>query len=301
MCALMATTSEQNAGVDEEMIADTGIEAWLALLRPSPTDLAAGAALIASERVENGRMLRYVGERSASKMMGEMMGAPPGKDSSADAAWRFLASPAALKLYETLSETLARVVHTERKEDVMRLLAMLLTAQGLQYLRAFAHELWLHAGSPCATKPGQPTATTAVDWPACWAWCVAPSRPGGERARTMLTPVCLTNESLLRDCHIAAISYSDVHVVGHLLLNIVKVLILRGKLPRRPSICPIDMVSDFHAAIGTHKWYSIHPCMHWCGSDGLNAWTEGPQPQTTCPVCRTEIQFKLPVTLNASK
>ena len=71
-------------------------------------------------------------------MMGEMMGAPPGKDSSADAAWRFLASPAALELYETLSETLARVVHTERKEDVMRLLAMLLTAQGLQYLRARA-------------------------------------------------------------------------------------------------------------------------------------------------------------------
>ena len=171
--------SEQNAGVDEEMIADTNIEAWLALLRPSPTDLAAGAALIASERVDNGRMLRYVGERSASKMMGEMMGAPPGKDSSADAAWRFLASPAALELYETLSETLARVVHTERKEDVMRLLAMLLTAQGLQYLRAFAHELWLHAGSPCATTPGQPTATTAVDWPACWAWCVAPSRPSG--------------------------------------------------------------------------------------------------------------------------
>ena len=178
--------SEQNAGVDEEMIADTNIEAWLALLRPSPTDLAAGAALIASERVDDGRMLRYVGERSASKMMGEMMGAPPGKDSSADAAWRFLASPAALELNEAMSESLAGAVHTERKEDVMRLLAKLLTAQGLQYLRAFAHELWLHAGSPCATTPGQPTAQTTVDWPACWAWCVAPSPPtvGGERART---------------------------------------------------------------------------------------------------------------------
>ena len=178
--------SEQNAGVDEGMIADTDIEAWLAPLRPSPADLAAGAALIASPaRVEECGMLRYVGERSASKMLGEMMGAPPGKDSSADAAWRFLASPAALELNEALSESLAGAVHPERKEDVMRLLAKLLTAQGLQYLRAFAHELWLLAGSPCATTPGQPTASTTVDWPACWAWCVAPSPPtGGERART---------------------------------------------------------------------------------------------------------------------
>ena len=180
-------SSEQNAGVDEGMIADTDIETWLAPLRPSASDLAAGAAMIASQaRVEDGGMLRYVGERSASKMLGEMMGAPPGKDSSADAAWRFLASPAAHELKETLSESLAGAVHTERKEDVMRLLAKLLTAQGLQYLRAFAHELWLHAGSPCATTPGQPTASTTVDWPACWAWCVAPSPPtvGGERART---------------------------------------------------------------------------------------------------------------------
>ena len=98
-------------------------------------------------------------------MLGEMMGAPPGKDSLADAAWRFLASPDALELNEALSESLAGAVHTERKEDVMRLLAKLLTAQGLQYLRAFAHELWLHAGSPCATTPGQPTASTTVDWP----------------------------------------------------------------------------------------------------------------------------------------
>ena len=178
---------EQNAEAHEATILGTDIEAWLARLRPSRSELSAGAAVIASHELEqHGRMLRYVGERSASKMLGEMMGAPPGKDSLADAAWRFLASPAALKLYETLSETLARVVHTERKEDVMRLLAKLLTAQGLQYLRAFAHELWLHAGSPCATTPGQPTASTTVDWPACWAWCVAPSPPtvGGERART---------------------------------------------------------------------------------------------------------------------
>ena len=117
----------------------------------------------------------------------------------------------------------------------------------------------------------------------------------------MLTAVCLTNESLLRDCHIATIEFSDVYVVGQLLLNIVKVLIRRGILPRRPSICPIDLVSDFHAAIGTHMWYSIHPCMHWCGSEGLNGWTQGPNPQTTCPVCRTEMQFILPATLASKK
>ena len=62
---------------------------------PSPSDLAAGAATIASKEFhEHQCFLLYVGERSASKMMGEKMGAPPGTDPSADAAWQFLADPA---------------------------------------------------------------------------------------------------------------------------------------------------------------------------------------------------------------
>ena len=116
----------------------------------------------------------------------------------------------------------------------------------------------------------------------------------------MLTTDCLTNESLLRDCHIAAIEFSDVYVVGQLLLNIVKVLILDGILPRRPSICPIDLVSDFHAAIGTNMWYSIHPCMHWCGREVLVRWTEDPK-NYRCPVCRTEILFMLGTHIRKSR
>ena len=120
----------QDATLDKEMIDDdTDIEEWLARLRPSPSDLAAGAATIASSELkQHRRMLRYVGERSASKM-------------------------------------------------VMRWIAELLTPRGLRRLRALAQELWVHAGSPCASATGQPVAVADVNWPACWASCVAPTLP----------------------------------------------------------------------------------------------------------------------------
>ena len=128
---------------------------------------------------------RYVGERSASKMLGEKMGATLGKDPSTDEAWRVLVDFARCEsLASAACEDLSRNVPTERKVGVMRLLAELLTEQGMRYLRAFAHELWVHAGSPCTTATGEPTAVTTVNWPACWAWCVAPSPlDDGERAR----------------------------------------------------------------------------------------------------------------------
>ena len=174
--------SEQNA---EATILGTDIETWLARLRPSPSELAAGAAVIGSHELkQHGRMLRYVGERSASKMLGEKMGATPGQDPSTDEAWQYLVDLARCESLASLTETLSRDAPTERKADVTRLLAELLTEQGMRYLRAFAHELWVHAGSPFATSDGEPTAVTTVNWPACWAWCVAPSPlDDGERAR----------------------------------------------------------------------------------------------------------------------
>ena len=96
--------------------------------------------------------------------------------------------------------------------------------------------------------------------------------------------------ALLRDCHIAAIPFSDVHTVGHLLLDLVERLIRQGEFQMRPTICPIDLESDYHAGIGSHIWVSLHPCMHWCGSVGLNIWTQDLK-RTTCPVCRTPIRF----------
>jgi hypothetical protein len=96
--------------------------------------------------------------------------------------------------------------------------------------------------------------------------------------------------ALLRDCHIAAISFNEVHTVGHLLLDLVERLILQKELQMRPTICPIDLESDYHAGIGSPIWVSLHPCMHWCGSVGLNNWTQDLK-QTTCPICRTPIRF----------
>ena len=188
----------QDANVVEEMIEDdTVIESWLARLRPSPSDLAAGAATIASpELKQHRRMLRYVGERSASKMLGEKVGAPPGRDPSADAAWLYLADPDRRPEFERRAENAGRLVPPERKADVMRWIAELLTPRGLRRLRALAQELWVHAGSPCASATGQPIAVADVNWPACWAWCVAPTLPNRWRTRSdghdTLTLLCAT-------------------------------------------------------------------------------------------------------------
>ena len=126
-------------------------------------------------------------------MMGEKLGAPPGTDPSADAAWQYLADPAMRPCFQRQAEAAGRAVPPERRADVTRWIAELLTTRGLRRLRALAQELWVHAGSPCVTATGQPTAVTTVDWPACWAWCVTPSRLDGERARvvTKLTPSCM--------------------------------------------------------------------------------------------------------------
>ena len=185
-----------DATLDKETI-DTAIEDWLARLRPSPSVLAAGAATIASPELKHHqRMLRYVGERSASKMLGEKVGAPPGTDPSADAAWLYLADPDRRPEFEMRAENAGRLVPPERKADVMRWIAELLTPRGLRRLRALAQELWVHAGSPCASATGQPIAVADVNWPACWAWCVAPTLPNRWRTRSdghdTLTLLCAT-------------------------------------------------------------------------------------------------------------
>jgi len=183
----------QDANIVEEMIDDnTVIESWLARLRPSPSDLAAGAATIASSELkQHRRMLRYVGERSASKMLGEKVGAPPGTDPSADAAWLYLADPDRRPEFEWRAENAVRHAPPERKADVMHWIAELLTPRGLRRLRALAQELWVHAGSPCASATGQPVAVTTVNWPACWAWCVAPTLPTRWQTRSdALTFLC---------------------------------------------------------------------------------------------------------------
>ena len=104
-------------------------------------------------------------------MLGEKVGAPPGRDPSADAAWLYLADPDRRPEFEMRAENAGRLVPPERKADVMRWIAELLTPRGLRRLRALAQELWVHAGSPCVSETGQPIAVTTVNWPACWAWC----------------------------------------------------------------------------------------------------------------------------------
>jgi hypothetical protein len=287
---------EEDPQADKEMI---DIEAWLAPLRPSPSDLAAGAATIASKELkEHERFLRYVGERSASKMMGEKMGAPPGTDPSTDAAWQFLADPARSPCFQRQAEAAGRAVPPERRADVTRWIAELLTTRGLRRLRALAQELWVHAGSPCVSETGQPIAVATVNWPACWAWCrraFTPLMATRSPMRSVLTPACVHTLCLpsLRDCHIEAIPDSEVNIVGQLLFDLVSSLIRTKVVPSLPLICPLDLESDFHAAIGSKAWCSIHPCMHWCGYDGLMRWCTRPRGQNTCPVCRTVIQFML--------
>ena len=87
-----------------------------------------------------------------------------------------------------------------------------------------------------------------------------------------------------------------MHVAGGLLFILVRSMINAEVVPPSPAICPIDLEmadkSDFYSGIGSRAWCSIHPCMHWCGYEGLMRWTQD-QMEDTCPVCRTVIQFML--------
>jgi hypothetical protein len=119
---------------------------------------------------------------------------------------------------------------------------------------------------------------------------------GDTLANALSAHTCLRAHSRLpslRDCHIEAIPDSEVNIVGQLLFELVASLIHTKVVPSLPLICPLDLESDFHAAIGSKAWCSIHPCMHWCGYDGLMRWCTRPRGQNTCPVCRTVIQFML--------
>ncbi|KOO53477.1 hypothetical protein Ctob_015567, partial [Chrysochromulina tobinii] len=228
---------------DANVVEET-IESWLARLRPSPSDLAAGAAMIASQELyEHRRMLRYVGERSASRMLGEKVGVPPGRDPSVDAAWLYLADPDRRPEYERRAEQAGRAVPPERRADVMRWIAELLTPRGLRRLRALAQELWVHAGSPCSSATGQPITAANVNWSACWA--------------------------------------CEVHVAGCLLFILVRSMIDKKVVPPSPAMCPITLEmadkSDFRAGIRSRQWSSIHPCMHWCGREVLVRWTADPK------------------------
>ena len=235
-------------------------------------------------------------------MLGEKVGAPPGRDPSTDAAWLYLADPDRRPEFEWRAENAGRLVPPERKADVLRWIAELLTPRGLRRLRALAQELWVHAGSPCASATGEPIAVAGVNWSACWAWCVAPTLPNRCRTRSdghdALTFLYANSLPSLRDCHIAATPASEVHVAGGLLFILVKSLInATVVVPPSPAICPIDLEmadkSDFYSGIGSRAWCSIHPCMHWCGREGLLRWTADPKQNGRCPVCRTEILFML--------
>jgi hypothetical protein len=277
--------SEQNAEAHDATSLDTVIESWLARLRPSPSDLAAGAAAIASpELYEHRRMLLYVGERSASKMLGEKMGAPPGKDPSTDEAWRYLVDHARYGSLANLIELLSRDAPTERKADVMRFLAMLITEQGMRFLRAFAHELWVHAGSPCATAMGEPTAVTTVNWSACWAWCVAPSPlDDGERARARAR--AMLKDAYTHSCPAQGHTHRG-HALQRRLLGWPLAARSRQAVDPRREIAKAahDLPHRFGERLprGNRLQHMVqHPSMHalvWiCGLEQLDA---GPEDQT---------------------
>ena len=117
-------------------------------------------------------------------------------------------------------------------------------------------------------------------------------------------PVCKLS-AVLRDCHIAATPFSEVHVAGGLLFILVRSLINNTEVvPPSPAMCPITLEmadkSDFYSGVGSRGWCSIHPCMHWCGREVLVRWTEDPK-NYRCPVCRTEILFMLGTHIRKSR
>ena len=280
--------------VVDEMNADTvDVESWVAGMRPSAEYLDAGAAFVGSDELEaHANMLRFIGELSATQMLGEKAGARPGADAATDVAWTYVEENT--NQFSGLVEDAVAAAPPERKDDVQHLLTWLVSPLGLRYLRAFARELRrASTASPHASVTDVPTDAAHVNWSACWAWCV--------QHRTTLTrwiveqfsrPYLCTLPG--RDRHIAAEPFSKVYVVGRTLLSVVGTLVQSGYLaPWRETVCPIDLHTDYFAHSSV-AWFSIHPCMHWCCDACLRKWMIEER-KDTCPVCRTKIKFALPL------
>mmetsp|Transcript_44927 Transcript_44927/g.140451 ORF Transcript_44927/g.140451 Transcript_44927/m.140451 type:complete len:363 (+) Transcript_44927:4-1092(+) len=252
------------------------VEEWLSSLRPSPAQLQAGADFIGSAELKANPecLMRCVGEVSASKMLGDKAGPPPGEDEAADSAWMFLANN--LQLFAQGADEMVAAAPEDRKEDVETLLAKLFTPRGILFhLRGLARELWR-----AAREAPQPAGGSAMDvdagggsinWSACWAW----------------------------DRHIGKEPFSEVGIVGDTLLSAVAMLIRRGLLETwRETVCPIDQHRDYFEEGGTVKWVSIHPCMHWACARCAKKWKawcrERREGRFTCPVCNGEIAFTMP-------
>ena len=158
--------------VDEMNVDTVDVESWVASLRPSADDLNTGATFVGSDELQaHKKMLRFIGEFSASQMLGEKAGARPGADAVTDAAWKYVAeNPDQLS---GLVQGAAAAAPPERKNDVEHLLTWLVSPLGLHYLRAFACELRrATTASPHAALTDVAADSSPVNWSACWAWCV---------------------------------------------------------------------------------------------------------------------------------
>jgi hypothetical protein len=149
------------------------VESWVASLRPSADYLNAGAAFVGSAELRaHQKMLRFVGEFSASQMLGEKAGARPGADAATDAAWQYAAeNPEQLSI---LIEKWVGAATPALKNNVESLLTWLVSPFGLPYLRAFACELRRAATTPShgGVMDTRADHSLPVNWSACWAWCV---------------------------------------------------------------------------------------------------------------------------------
>ena len=179
--------------VDEINVDTVDVESWVASLRPSADYLNTGATFVGSDELQaHKKMLRFIGELSASQMLGEKAGARPGADAAIDAAWKYVTeNPDRLS---SLVVGAAAAAPPERKNDVEHLLTWLVSPLGLHYLRAFACELRrATTASPHAAVTDVAANSSPVNWSACWAWCVQHS--------TTLTPVVTTEFSRRTSAH----------------------------------------------------------------------------------------------------
>jgi len=178
------TTSTEEVVAEHDPGMDANAKLALESLRPSAAALQAGADLVGSAalRAEPGRLLRCVGQRSASKWLGDKVGPPPRTDDAADKAWLYLAENP--HIFETIAMDTLAAAPVARKEALVHFFRKLLTPRGLLvYLRGFARMLYEDA-RPQAAAAG--SSDPAINWSACWAWR-APAR-GSRAAAPLLRP-----------------------------------------------------------------------------------------------------------------
>jgi len=99
------------------------------------------------------------------------------------------------------------------------------------------------------------------------------------------------------DAWISREPFSELEVAAIVLKDMLYPLIHEGLLDQwMQTECPVCLDEKVSQVRRATIWRSLHPCMHWLCDACEDKWTQR-DGNSTCPICRTEIEFSRAATL----